>query len=74
MASQAEAKSIESASDAAIKSSVTTITINLLVTLLMSGSLSQIWAMIEGLQTTVVLPLFDAKTPGNVQTFLDGLN
>ena len=50
-----------------------TTAINFLVSLLTSNSLSQVWGLIEGVQVTVALPLFDVKTPGNVQTFLEGL-
>ena len=37
----------------------------------MSGSMSQIWGVIEGIQIVSYLPLYDAKIPGNVQAFLN---
>ena len=73
MASQEEAEQVESSGDTASSSSFATTVINFLVSLLTSNSLGQVWDLIEGLQVTVVLPLFDAKTPGNVQTFIEGL-
>lgn len=33
--------------------------------------MSQIWGMIEGIQVASFMPLFDVKTPGNVQAFLE---
>ena len=33
--------------------------------------MSQIWGLVEGVQVVNYLQLYDAKTPGNVQTFLN---
>ena len=43
---------------------------NFVVNLVMSGSMSQIWGMVESLQVVSHLHLFDVKTPGNVQSFM----
>ena len=37
----------------------------------MAGSLTQVWAMIEGLQVVTHMPLFKIKSPGNVNTLTD---
>ena len=42
---------------------------NLIINILMKGSLGQVWKMIEGLQVVSHLPLFDLKSPGNVNAF-----
>ena len=43
---------------------------NFIVNLAMAGSMSQLWGLIESLQIVSYIQLFDAKTPGNVQSFL----
>ena len=42
---------------------------NLAFNILVSGSLTMIWSMIEGLQIVNHLPLFSVKSPGNVNFF-----
>ena len=73
MKSEKEADFVEQSGDTASTSSVATTALSVLVSLSTATSLSQVWGMIEALQVTVFLPLFDVKTPGNAQTFLEGL-
>ena len=42
---------------------------NVVVNVVMSGSLSKVWGMINGLQVVVHMPLFKIKSPGNVNAF-----
>ena len=73
MNSEEEAALVEQSGDTASTSTVTTTVVSVIVSLFTSNSLSQVWGLIESLQVTTVLPLLDVKTPGNVQTFLEGL-
>ena len=42
---------------------------NFIINILLSGSLSKVWDMIEGLQVVSHMPLFNIKSPGNVNAF-----
>ena len=70
MASLDEAEKVQSQGESAdnvIKSSVGS---NALVNVLLAGSLSKLWTLIEGLQVVTHLPLFAVKSPGNVNAFV----
>ena len=54
---------------AASSSSKATIGTNFVINILMSGSLQQVWAMVEPMQVIVHMTLFDVKPPGNVNAF-----
>ena len=46
---------------------------NIIVNILLSGSLYLVWAMINGLQVVTHLPLYNVSSPGNVNAFLSYL-
>ena len=71
MPSQEEADFVAESGSQAQETSRYTVGSNFIVNLLMSGSMSQIWGVIEGIQIVSYLPLYDAKIPGNVQSFLN---
>lgn len=50
-------------------SSQASVSSNFVVNILLSGSLNQVWSMIEGLQVVCHMPLFKVKSPGNVNAF-----
>ena len=71
MGSAAEAKQVQDQGDTAGSSSKASIGSNLVVNILMSGSMSQVWQMINGLQVVNHMPLFKIKSPGNINAFND---
>ena len=74
IATQAEADAVDVTCDATQASSQSLLGVNFLANLLLAGSLSQVWSMINGLQIVSVLPFFNAKTPGNVSFFNEFVN
>ena len=54
---------------AASSSSKSTLGANLIINIVMQGSLKQVWAMVEPLQVVVHMTLFACKPPGNVNAF-----
>ena len=70
-ASEKQAEFVSEAGSQAQEVSSYAIGSNLVVDLLMAGSMSQIWGMIEGIQVASFVQLFEVKTPGNVQAFLE---
>lgn len=69
MKSEKEVQQVDSAQGAAGGSSKTSIVTNFIVNLLLSGSMSQLWGMINGLQIVAYMPLFKVKVPGNASAF-----
>ena len=67
--SAAEAQQVADQGGAAGSSSKASVGSNLAVNLVMAGSLSKVWQMIEGLQVVNHMPLFKVKSPGNVNAF-----
>ena len=70
MASQKEAELIDAAGNAAQASSNAALASSVVLQVLLAGSMSTVWAMINGLQIVEILLLFDVHTPGNVTTFI----
>ena len=64
-----EAKQVEEQGSTASSSSKSAVGSNFIVNILMAGSLSQVWGMINGLQVVSHMPLFKIKSPGNVNSF-----
>lgn len=64
-----EAKQVEEQGSTASSSSKSAVGSNFIVNILMAGSLSQVWGMINGLQVVAHMPLFKIKSPGNVNSF-----
>ena len=60
---------VETTGDAALASSESLLGGNLLINLLLAGSLGQVWSMVNGLQIVSILPLMNVKSPGNANTF-----
>ena len=60
---------MEEQGNAAGSSSKASLGSNFIINILMAGSLSQVWNMIEGLQVVAHMPLFKIKSPGNVNAF-----
>ena len=69
IASLEQAAKINDSGSAAGSSSKASVGSNVVVNVLLSGSLSQVWAMIEGLQVVCHMGLFKMKSPGNVNAF-----
>ena len=46
---------------------------NAIINVLLAGSLSQLWTLIEGLQVVTHFSLFAVKSPGNVNSFVQHL-
>ena len=64
-----EAKQVEEQGSTASSSSKSAVGSNFIVNIMMAGSLSQVWGMINGLQVVSHMPLFKIKSPGNVNSF-----
>ena len=71
MSSLEEAQKVTDLGSTASSGSKSALGSNFVVNILMAGSLTQVWAMIEGLQIVVHMPLFKIKSPGNVNAFID---
>ena len=69
IASLEQAEKINESGSAAGSGSKASVGSNVVVNVLLSGSLSQVWAMIEGLQVVCHMGLFKMKSPGNVNAF-----
>ena len=69
IASLEQAAKINDSGSAAGSSSKASVGSNVVINVLLSGSLSQVWAMIEGLQVVCHMGLFKMKSPGNVNAF-----
>ena len=69
MKSEKEVQQVDSAQGAAGGSSKTSMVTNFIVNLLLSGSMGQLWGMINGLQIVAYMPLFKVKVPGNASAF-----
>ena len=69
IASLEQAEKINDSGSAAGSSSKASVGSNVVVNILLSGSLSQVWSMIEGLQVVCHMGLFKMKSPGNVNAF-----
>ena len=69
IASLEQAEKINDSGSAAGSSSKASVGSNVVVNILLSGSLNQVWAMIEGLQIVCHMGLFKMKSPGNVNAF-----
>ena len=65
IASEAEAASIESAGSSTEDTTASIMISNFIVTLIMAGSLNQLWSMMNGLQLAVHLPLLFVVFPAN---------
>ena len=65
----AEAKKVADQGATAGSSSKGAVGSNLVVNILMQGSMSKLWQMINGLQVVNNMPLFKIKSPGNVNAF-----
>ena len=55
---------------AAGSSSKASVGSNFILNIIMAGSLSKVWNMIEGMQVVTHMPLFKVKSPGNVNAFI----
>ena len=71
MSSLEEAQKVTDLGSTASSGSKSALGSNFVVNILMAGSLTQVWAMIEGLQVVTHMPLFKIKSPGNVNTLTD---
>lgn len=73
MAQTTEAKSVQASSEAAGQITTLTTVGSATSQVLMSGALSQVWGLINGLQLFVHIPLFQLSLPANAQTLVDQL-
>lgn len=73
MSSPEEAEKVNNSGAAAGDGSKAATGGNFFVNLLMASSLKKVWSMIEGLQVVCHMPLFNIKSPGNVNAFNDFL-
>ena len=73
MASEEDANKVEEQGEATETTTFASFISSFIVNLLIAGSMTEVWAMINGLQIIVYMPLFKLKSPGNVNTFIEYL-
>lgn len=69
MGSATEAEQVEETGETANTSTKVSVVTNVVINVVLAGSLNKVWDMIEGLQICYHLPLFKVKSPGNVNAF-----
>ncbi len=69
MKSKEQAEQVKEQGTTANESAKNSIISNVLINVMLSGSLNKVWDMIEGLQIAYHLPFFKVKSPGNVNAF-----
>ena len=71
IASEEEAKNVDSASTGATSSTSSAMGSNFIINILLAGSLTQIWSILNSLQIVELVGLFHIKMPGNISAFTD---
>ena len=69
IATEDEAEKVQTTGKSVGSSSKVSVGSNFVVNIAMAGSLSQLWGMINGLQVVAQMPLYDVRSPGNVNEF-----
>lgn len=69
MKNKDEANAVNETGSAAGGSSISAVLLEILLNLLIVGSLDPVWQMLNGIQVIHQILIFNAKTPGNINTF-----